>query len=276
LTDNHAGGSDRRPHPVRVEHQCKNPRPPIVSAYLLTPRKVHVFHVSPALTVIEKTTTKAFANLFNFDGPFAGGISCPGGSGSNLTSLIVARNTLYPETKTKGNGKHDFVVFTSAHGHYSVEKAAMITGLGSSAVWAVPVDSEGSMRPQALRELILLAKKQGKTPFYVNSTAGTTVMGSFDPFEEISKICKEFGLWLHIDASWGGSVIFSKAQNWKMKGSHLADSLTVNPHKMLNAPCAFSSAQTALLPDTSSTGAKMKKSGIWLICLCNAVAVETL
>ncbi|UKZ87188.1 uncharacterized protein TrAFT101_002994 [Trichoderma asperellum] len=201
---------------------------------------VHVYHVSPALTVIEKTTTKAFANLFKFDGPHAGGISCPGGSGSNLTSLIVARNTLYPETKTKGNGKHDFVVFTSAHGHYSVEKAAMITGLGSSAVWAVPVDNEGRMRPQALRELVLLAKKQGKTPFYVNSTAGTTVMGSFDPFEEISKICKEFGMWLHIDASWGGSVIFSKAQSWKMKGSHLADSLTVNPHKMLNAPCTCS------------------------------------
>ncbi|KAM0525451.1 hypothetical protein ACHAPE_000156 [Trichoderma viride] len=201
---------------------------------------VHVYHVSPALTVIEKTTTKAFANLFNFDGPHAGGISCPGGSGSNLTSLIVARNTLYPETKTKGNGKRDFVVFTSAHGHYSVEKAAMITGLGSSAVWAVPVDNEGSMRPQALQELVLLAKKQGKTPFYVNSTAGTTVMGSFDPFEEISKICKEFGMWLHIDASWGGSVIFSKAQSWKMKGSHLADSLTVNPHKMLNAPCTCS------------------------------------
>lgn len=201
---------------------------------------MHVYHVSPALTVIEKTTTKAFANLFNFDGLHAGGISCPGGSGSNLTSLIVARNTLYPETKTKGNGKRDFVVFTSAHGHYSVEKAAMITGLGSSAVWAVPVDNEGSMRPQALRELVLLAKKQGKTPFYVNSTAGTTVMGSFDPFEEISKICKEFGMWLHIDASWGGSVIFSKAQSCKMKGSHLADSLTVNPHKMLNAPCTCS------------------------------------
>ncbi|KAL7797255.1 pyridoxal phosphate-dependent transferase [Trichoderma ceciliae] len=201
---------------------------------------VHVYHVSPALTIIEKTTTKAFANLFSFDGPYAGGVSCPGGSGSNLTSLIVARNTLYPESKTEGSRKYDFVVFTSAHGHYSVEKAAMISGLGSSAVWAVPVDDEGRMKPEALRELILLAKQQAKTPFYVNTTAGTTVKGSFDPFEDISKICKEFGLWMHIDASWGGSVIFSKAQGWKMKGSHLADSLTVNPHKMLNAPCTCS------------------------------------
>ncbi|KAL7951413.1 pyridoxal phosphate-dependent transferase [Trichoderma barbatum] len=201
---------------------------------------LHVYHVSPALTIIEKTTTRAFANLFSFDGQYAGGVSCPGGSGSNLTSLIVARNTLYPKSKTEGNGKHAFVVFTSAHGHYSVEKAAMTTGMGSSAVWAVPVDAEGRMRPQALRELVLLAKKQGKTPFYVNATAGTTVKGSFDPFEDISKICKEFGLWMHIDASWGGSVIFSKAQRWKMKGSHLADSLTVNPHKMLNAPVTCS------------------------------------
>ncbi|KAH6605999.1 glutamate decarboxylase [Trichoderma cornu-damae] len=179
---------------------------------------LHVYHVSPALTVIEKTTTKAFANLFNLDGPYAGGVSCPGGSGSNLTSLIVARNTLYPDSKTEGSGHRRLVVFTSAHGHYSVEKAAMVAGLGSSAVWAVP----------------------GKTPFYVNTTAGTTVKGSFDPFEEISDVCKEFGLWMHIDASWGGSVIFSKAQRWKLKGSHLADSLTVNPHKMLNAPCTCS------------------------------------
>ncbi|QYS96119.1 Glutamate decarboxylase [Trichoderma simmonsii] len=201
---------------------------------------LHVYHVSPALTIIEKTTTKAFANLFGFDGQYAGGVSCPGGSGSNLTSLIVARNTLYPESKTEGNGKYDFVVLTSAHGHYSVEKAAMTTGMGSSAVWAVPVDDEGRMKPEALRELVLLAKQQGKTPFYVNATAGTTVKGSFDPFEDISKICKEFGLWMHIDASWGGSVIFSKAQSWKMKGSHLADSLTVNPHKMLNAPVTCS------------------------------------
>ena len=92
------------------------------------------------------------------------------------------------------------------------------------------------MIPSALRELVVKTKAEGKTPFYVNATAGTTVLGSFDPFEEISAICKEHGLWMHIDGSWGGPVIFSAAQRHKLKGSHLANSITINPHKMLKCP----------------------------------------
>ncbi|GJN82846.1 glutamate decarboxylase [Purpureocillium lilacinum] len=202
---------------------------------------LHVYQVSPALSVIEKTTGRALANRFGFAGPFAGGITCQGGSSSNLTSLVVARNALYPDTKAAGTRGHDFVVFTSAHGHYSVEKSAMICGLGESSVCKVPVDDTGAMRADKLRELVARAKQQGKTPLYVNATAGSTVRGSYDPFEDISRICKEFGMWMHIDASWGGPVVFSAQQRWKLRGSHLADSLTVNPHKMMNAPttCSF-------------------------------------
>ncbi|KAG5985356.1 hypothetical protein E4U55_004580 [Claviceps digitariae] len=202
---------------------------------------LHVYQVSPALTVIEKTTARALANKFGFTGPRAGGISCQGGSSSNLTSLVVARNILYPDTKIDGNGKYDFVVFTSAHGHYSVEKSAMICGFGSANVWKVPVDKDGSMKADALRELVIRAKTEGKTPLYVNTTAGSTVRGSYDPFQEISAICKEFGLWMHIDASWGGPVVFSARHKWKVNGSHLADTITINPHKMMNAPttCSF-------------------------------------
>ncbi|KAF4508549.1 hypothetical protein G6O67_004910 [Ophiocordyceps sinensis] len=202
---------------------------------------LHVYQVSPALTVVEKTTARALARRFGFDGPLAGGVTCQGGSSSNLTSLVVARNTLYPDCKSGGSSKYDFVVFTSAHGHYSVEKSAMICGLGSSSVCKVPVDEAGKMRPDKLRDLALRAQAQGKTPLYVNATAGSTVRGSFDPFVEISAICKELGMWMHIDGSWGGPVVFSEHQRHKLQGSHLADSLTVNPHKMMNVPttCSF-------------------------------------
>lgn len=191
--------------------------------------------------MVEKTTARALANLYGFTGPDAGGINCQGGSSSNLTSMVIARNTLYPECRSAGNAPRDFVVFTSAHGHYSVEKSAMICGMGSAAVRGVPVDAAGRMRPDALREMVVRAKEEGKTPFYVNATAGTTVRGAYEPFEEISAICKEHGLWMHIDASFGGPVIFSKKHSWKLKGSHLADSLTVNPHKMMHVPatCSF-------------------------------------
>ncbi|ESZ90106.1 glutamate decarboxylase [Sclerotinia borealis F-4128] len=202
---------------------------------------LHVFQVSPALTIIEKTTAKAFANLYGFNGPHAGGISTQGGSASNTTSIIIARNNLFPETKQTGNASHKFVLFTSAHGHYSLEKAAQMCGLGTNNVISVPIDPQGRMIPSELNTLIQKAKSENKTPFYVNATAGTTVLGSYDPFTEISQICKSHNLWLHIDASWGGPAIFSPTHKVKLEGSHLADSLAVNPHKMLNVPltCSF-------------------------------------
>ncbi|RDL32584.1 Uncharacterized protein BP5553_09040 [Venustampulla echinocandica] len=206
-----------------------------------TTNALHVYQVSPALTVIEKTTCRTLAKAFGFAGPYAGGISTQGGSASNTTSIIIARNNLYPSSKTTGNGTHNFVLFTSAHGHYSLEKAAQMCGLGTNNVWSVPVDAQGQMVPSSLEELILKAKAENRTPFYVNATAGTTVLGSFDPFTAISAICKKHNLWLHIDGSWGGPVIFSQKQKHKLQGAELADSFAINPHKMMGVPvtCSF-------------------------------------
>lgn len=85
------------------------------------------------------------------------------------------------------------------------------------------------------------AKAEGYTPFYVNAGAGTTVLGSYDPFPGIAVVCKAHNLWFHVDGSWGGSVAFSENHNWRLKGVELADSMTVNPHKMLGVPmtCSF-------------------------------------
>ena len=158
-----------------------------------------------------------------------------------MTSIVIARNTLYPASKTTGNADHKFVLFTSAHGHYSLEKAAQMLGIGTDNVVSVPIDSQGQMISSELEKLVKKTKDAGKTPFYVNATAGTTVLGSFDPFKEISAVCKKHNLWLHVDASWGGPVIFSSKQKHKLAGIELADSLAVNPHKMMGAPitCSF-------------------------------------
>ncbi|KAK4497355.1 hypothetical protein PRZ48_011806 [Zasmidium cellare] len=202
---------------------------------------VHVYQVSPALTITEKTVTKAVASMLGFTGPNAGGVSQPGGSAANQSSMVIARNNLFPETKTEGNGTHRFVLFTSAHGHYSVEKASQICGFGSKAVRAVDVDERGCMRPDALDTAIRKAKEAGETPFYVNATAGTTVLGSFDPIDAIADVCQKHGLWLHVDGSWGGSVIFSEKHRSKLQGISRADSVAICAHKMLNVPltCSF-------------------------------------
>lgn len=98
------------------------------------------------------------------------------------------------------------------------------------------------MIPSELTRLIHESKARGETPFFLNATAGTTVHGSFDPFTELSSICRAENLWLHIDGSWGGCVIYSASHSaTRLAGSHLADSITINPHKMLGAPmtCSF-------------------------------------
>ena len=204
---------------------------------------LHVYRVSPALTIIEKKTGRALANLFGFSGPHAGGISVQGGSASNTTSIVVARNTLFPDTKEDGNSVQGrkLVLFTSAHGHYSIEKAAQMLGFGRSAVWSVRTDSFGRMIPSELSALVEKAKSGGFTPFYVNATAGTTVLGSYDPIEPIASICVAHSLWLHIDASWGGPAIFSPSHAHRLAGSHLANSIAINPHKMMGVPitCSF-------------------------------------
>ena len=204
---------------------------------------VHTYEVSPVLALIEKHTTRALAKLFGLTGPHAGGISVQGGSASNTTAIVIARNTLFPATKSHGNiatGK--LVLFTSAHGHYSISKAALMLGLGSSSVRSVPVDPvTGQMDPSALASSIVATRAAGEIPFFLNATAGTTVLGSYDPIPALAAICKENGLWLHIDASWGGPAIFSFQHRHKLRGSHLADSIAINPHKMMGVPvtCSF-------------------------------------
>ncbi|CAL4232446.1 unnamed protein product, partial [Meganyctiphanes norvegica] len=89
---------------------------------------------------------------------------------------------------------------------------------------------------QALRDAIKHARTSGAEPFYVSASAGTTVLGAFDPFNEIADICQEEGLWMHVDGCWGGSAIFSNKNKVLLKGSERADSLSWNAHKMIGAP----------------------------------------
>lgn len=135
---------------------------------------VHVYAVSPVLTLMEKNVTKRLAELIGFPAG-SGGFAQPGGSASNASSIVIARNALFPETKEHGMGGRRYTLFTSAHGHYSVEKAAQMYGFGSAAVIPVPVDEAGRMIPSELERLVEEGKAKGDTPFYVNATAGTTV-----------------------------------------------------------------------------------------------------
>ncbi|XP_058529785.1 cysteine sulfinic acid decarboxylase isoform X3 [Ochotona princeps] len=105
------------------------------------------------------------------------------------------------------------------------------------------------MIPEDLERQILLAKAEGAVPFLVNATCGTTVLGAFDPLEAIADVCQRHGLWLHVDAAWGGSVLLSRTHRHLLEGIHRADSVAWNPHKLLGAGLQCSAL---LLRDTSN------------------------
>ena len=96
------------------------------------------------------------------------------------------------------------------------------------------MDSNGKMDPKHLEELIKKDKEEGYYPFFVNCTSGTTVIGAFDPINAIADICERHGVWLHIDAAWGGGLLMSQSQRQgRFDGVERADSLTWNPHKLM-------------------------------------------
>lgn len=208
----------------------------------------HVYTVSPVLSVVENFIGHRYAAKFYGDSATCGGLTFPGGLWSNITAMHMARALKYPATKLEGNALHRFAVYTSAHCHYSVEKAAILLGLGSHAVFKIAVAADGTMDPELLEKTMADTVAEGYTPLFVNATAGTTVFGLYDGVEAIACVAKRHGAWLHVDGSWGGNVVFSQKHRHKVAGCHLADSITVNPHKMLGVPntCSF-----LLVPDVA-------------------------
>ncbi|RIA86864.1 pyridoxal phosphate-dependent transferase [Glomus cerebriforme] len=202
----------------------------------------HVYHVSPVLTLIENSVSEKLARLLGM-GEKSGGITCPGGAFSNQLAMLTARNYMFPEIKTKGycNFGKKLIVFTSSGGHYSIEKTGMALGLGIDNIVKVPCDDQGRMRTDELERLIIQSLERKEAPFFINATAGTTVLGAFDPLKEIGKIAKQYKLWFHVDGSWGGSLLFSDEHRHLIEGSSLADTFVLNPHKLLGTPlqCSF-------------------------------------
>ncbi|KAB0396848.1 hypothetical protein E2I00_016268 [Balaenoptera physalus] len=108
----------------------------------------------------------------------------------------------------------------------------------------------GKMIPEDLERQIGLAEAEGAVPFLVSATSGTTVLGAFDPLEAVADVCQRHGLWLHVDAAWGGSVLLSQTHRHLLNGIQRADSVAWNPHKLLSAGLQCSAL---LLRDTSAS-----------------------
>jgi glutamate/tyrosine decarboxylase-like PLP-dependent enzyme len=193
---------------------------------------VATYEAAPVFTLMERAVVARLARVAGL-AP-AEGVLNPGGSLSNLSALHLARHRAAPEALREGlRAAPRLVAFTSEQSHFSLERAMALAGLGRESLVKVPCDEAGRMRPEALEDAVRQALARGARPFFLNATAGTTVLGAFDPLPELAEVARAHGLWLHVDGCHGASVLFSERHRHLMRGVEAADSLVWNPHKML-------------------------------------------
>jgi len=188
------------------------------------------FH-SPAGVELEEHTLRFLLRALGFDPDASAAHFTSGGSEANLTAALSALAHAHPETATRGVRALDRqpLIFVSREAHHSLWKVARHMGLGTDAVRAIETDERFRMRVDALREQLAREK-----PFLIVATAGTTAAGAIDPLEEIADVCAEHGIWLHVDAAWGGAAVLSPQLKPHLRGIERADSIACDAHKWLS------------------------------------------
>ena len=160
----------------------------------------------------------------------AAGVLVSGGSAANLTALACAREALL------GAMSDQVVAYLSDQAHSSMARAARVLGFRPNQVRVLPVDDGYRMRPEALAAAMAADLRAGRRPLFVAANAGSTSTGAVDPLPELAAVCREWGVWFHVDAAYGGfAALTQRGRRWLL-GLELADSVTLDPHKWLYQP----------------------------------------
>tara|TARA_B100001989_G_scaffold134856_1_gene95495 strand:+ start:2145 stop:3536 length:1392 start_codon:yes stop_codon:yes gene_type:complete len=184
------------------------------------------YELSPSVTLLEESLCKWFAKKIGFD-EYSGGIAASGGTLSNLNALIAARHNA-------GLGSDpNSVLLVSEDAHSSFIKCTRIMGLDESNLIRIKTDKKGCMDIQNLQITLNKCLIDNKKIIAVVATLGTTVRGAIDPIKDISKICKEKNIWLHIDGSIGGIFAVTSIPIEGLNNINQANSITINPQKII-------------------------------------------
>jgi aromatic-L-amino-acid decarboxylase len=193
---------------------------------------------SPACTELETHVLDWLVPLLGLPEKFlssntGGGVIQDTASSASLCALLAGREraTQYQSNARGCDGK--LVAYCSAQTHSSVEKAAKVAGLGASNLRAIGVDEKFAMRTDALEQQIAKDKAAGMVPCFVCATVGTTSSNAIDPVPEIARICREHGIWLHVDAAMSGTAALCPEFRHLHNGVEQADSYCFNPHKWM-------------------------------------------
>jgi aromatic-L-amino-acid decarboxylase len=170
----------------------------------------------------------------------ASGLLTSGGSIANLAGLAAAREAAVPfdlaRRGLRGEPGPPLVLYASDEAHHAIHKAAAILGVGRDFVRPIATDRRLRMDVAVLRDAIRRDRRARLLPFAVVASAGTVTTGSVDPLREIWRLCRREGMWLHVDACYGGFAVLAPSARPLLRGLALADSIALDPHKWLYAP----------------------------------------
>jgi aromatic-L-amino-acid decarboxylase len=222
------------PHPLYLGLVNSSPFPGAALADLLVSSLNNnggAFHQSPAMTACEAVVVRAFARLYEMPED-AEGMFLPGGTLATLQALVLARARAVG-TRAPGPGLR---VYTSDAAHFSVARAAFVAGFGSEDVVCLPTTGRGELDASLLADAVRRDRRGGKTPVAAVATAGTTGTGTVDPIAEIAALCEAEGVWLHVDACYGGALALVPELRPLIAGVGRAQSIAVDPHKWCFIP----------------------------------------
>ena len=200
------------------------------------------FDQAPIATIVEQKMIRWLCSEFGYSWA-ADGTFTAGGSQSNYMGLLLARDALLHEQWNWPAQKAGLPpeasrlrILCSEAAHFTVEKSAAQLGLGTNAVLRIAVDDYFRMRPASLGYAFEKLRDQGLLPMAVVATAGTTDFGSIDPLVEITSVARKANVWVHVDAAYGGALLFSGKHRGRLEGIEAADSITIDFHKLFWQP----------------------------------------
>lgn len=193
-----------------------------------------IFNVNTALwdnssgpSVVEHTLLRWLADRVGLP-PSAGGCFVSGGSIANLTAIVAARDHILPP-----NARCDGIIYLSDQTHISNSKALHIAGFSAEQMRIIPTDEKFRMNVQTLAQAIQADRQNGRYPFLIVASCGSTNTGSIDPLNRLADIAQEQNLWLHVDGAYGASIALSTSHRHLVDGLGRADSISWDAHKWL-------------------------------------------
>ncbi|HLN63987.1 MAG TPA: aminotransferase class V-fold PLP-dependent enzyme [Symbiobacteriaceae bacterium] len=214
--------------------------PGILADAMISALNVNLFlwKTSPAGSALEQVVLRWLAEMIGYD-PSADGVLLNGASLATFYALAAAREATGLNIREEGLIGRDLPVlrcYATEHAHSSIDKAVIALGVGLKNLVKIPGDDQYRMRPDLLEQAIKEDLARGYKPFAVVAVAGTTSTGAVDPLAEVGNICREYGLWMHVDAAYGGLYNLVDEIRPQVDDFNHADSIVINPHKVMFTP----------------------------------------